>query len=45
MQSQERTGYLPSDKFNEAYDLADNARFLYEIARDALDEHLKEHDC
>ena len=35
----------PSDKLNEAYELADNARFLYEIARDAFEEHLKDHGC
>jgi hypothetical protein len=34
-----------ADKFNEAFDLADNARFLYEIASDALEEHLKHHGC
>jgi hypothetical protein len=35
----------PRDKLNEAYNLADNARFLYEIARDAFEEHLKDHGC
>jgi len=35
----------PRQKLNEAYDLADNARFLYEIARAALDEHTKDHGC
>lgn len=35
----------PKQESDEAYDLADNARFLYEISRDALDEHLKDHGC
>jgi hypothetical protein len=35
----------PRDKFNEAFELADIARFLYEIVRDALEEHLKDHGC
>lgn len=34
-----------SNQFGEAYEIADNARFLFEIARDALDEHVKQHGC
>jgi len=35
----------PSDQFGQAYELADNARFLFEITRDALNEHLEDHGC